>query len=139
MVLEERKEGDFIIPQRIRRKMNCKICNKDKRVTCICGVCYDCIKELGHDKCHKIAREQKDNNLDDCTHVAPKGEFKAGQTKEKDITNKNYVSGFKQGRLSQIEEEIKFLENLVEKSDYPISDTYDKIKQLNKEIEELKE
>jgi len=31
--------------------------------------------------------EKQNNNLDDCTHVAPKGEFKAGKDRDKQLKN----------------------------------------------------
>ena len=31
--------------------MTCPICNKKSKGTCLCGFCFDCIKEFGHDGC----------------------------------------------------------------------------------------
>jgi hypothetical protein len=43
---------------------NCKICGKDSgmKIICICGYCFDCIKQYGHEKCHEIEQEEKKQN-----------------------------------------------------------------------------
>jgi hypothetical protein len=76
------------------------------------------------------------------------------QTKEKVFTKedafkesekKDYDEGFNQGKLSTIEDEIKFLKSLHIKADLnqecnikSIDDLINRIKQLNKQKEELK-
>jgi hypothetical protein len=39
--------------------MKCNVCGKDKNGMCLCGFCQDCIKEHGHDGCHKIMEDRK--------------------------------------------------------------------------------
>ena len=38
--------------------MRCSICKQDKSGSCICGFCYDCLKENGHEGCKKIMQKR---------------------------------------------------------------------------------
>ena len=40
----------------------CKVCGKETPVTCICGICPQCIAWKGHDEClREIQEKEKDD------------------------------------------------------------------------------
>ena len=42
--------------------MRCKICDRDRPDSCLCGYCLGCIKSFGHDNCAKMLKEKNESN-----------------------------------------------------------------------------
>jgi hypothetical protein len=41
--------------------MNCSVCGRDVSGSCLCGFCFECIKQYGHDNCIIKAKEKKED------------------------------------------------------------------------------
>jgi len=37
--------------------MKCRVCLGEVTCTCLCGFCYECIKNYGHDNCEKWVKD----------------------------------------------------------------------------------
>jgi hypothetical protein len=42
--------------------MNCSVCGRDVSGSCLCGFCFECIKQYGHDNCIIKAKEKKEDD-----------------------------------------------------------------------------